>query len=191
VIDDPSVVDFILRRARDIELVNVYPAGAATKGLRGRADGRDRPDGEAGCVYVTDADRPIVDSKVLQRVLAYAKAFDVPGGPPPADPWLSAGRRGDGGEFASRMGLPSVPAVAERIMLERDLALVELTGARLLVDQITTAGALETLARAATRAAGPPPPRSTTCRSTRSTSATTAPSAGSTRRCAARTTARR
>jgi dihydroorotase len=148
VIDEASVVDFILRRARDIELVNVYPAGAATKGAEGKRMAEIGLMREAGCVYVTDADRPIVDSKVMQRVLAYAKAFNVLVAHRPADPWLSAGAAATSGEFASRLGLPSVPAIAEKIMLERDLALVELTGARLLVDQLTTAGALESFRRA-------------------------------------------
>ncbi|MEW5686444.1 MAG: dihydroorotase [Pseudomonadota bacterium] len=147
VMDEPSVVDFILRRARDIELVNVYPAGAATKGAEGKRMAEIGLMHEAGCLYVTDADRPIVDSKVFQRVLSYAKAFDTPVAHRPADPWLSAGAAATSGEFAARMGLPSVAAIAERIMLERDLALVEVTGARLIVDQVTTAGALESLKR--------------------------------------------
>jgi dihydroorotase len=147
VIDDPSVVDFILRRARDIELVKVYPAGAATKGCQGERMAEIGLMAEAGCVYITDADRPIVNSKVFQRVMAYAKAFDVMVAHRPADPWLSAGAAATSGEFASRMGLPNVPPIAEAIMLERDLAIAELTGARLLVDQVTTAAALETLKR--------------------------------------------
>src|SRR6202789_2897505 len=114
-VDDPSVVDFILRRARDIELVHVYPAGAATKGLGGKAMAEIGLMHDAGCVYVTDADRPIVDSKVMRRLLSYANE----------------------GEFAGRMGLSAAPAAAERIMLERDAALAELTGARLLVDQVS------------------------------------------------------
>jgi len=147
VMDEPAVVDFILRRARDIELVNVYPAGAATKGCEGQRMAEIGLMHEAGCLYVTDADRPIVDSKVLRRVMSYAKAFGVPVAHRPADPWLSAGAAASEGEFSARMGLPSVPAIAEKIMLERDLALVELTGARLLVDQVTTAAALESLKR--------------------------------------------
>ena len=147
VMDEPLVVDFILRRARDIELVNVYPAGAATKGGLGQRMAEIGLMHEAGCLYVTDADRPIVDSKVLRRVLSYAKAFGVPVAHRPADPWLSAGAVASEGEFAARMGLPSVPAIAERIMLERDLALVELTGAPFIVDQITTAAAMESLKR--------------------------------------------
>jgi dihydroorotase len=148
VIDEPSVVDFILRRARDIELVKVHVAGAATKGARGERMAEIGLMAEAGCLYISDADRPIFDSKVMRRVLSYAKAFGVLVAHRPADPWLSAGAAASEGEFASRMGLPSVPAIAEKIMLERDLALVELTGARLLVDQLTTAEALESFRRA-------------------------------------------
>lgn len=151
VVDDPSVADFILRRARDIELVKVYPAGAATKGTAGERMAEIGLLHEAGCLYVTDADRPIVNSKVMQRVLAYAKGFDVLVAHRPADPWLAKGAAATSGEFASRMGLPSVPPAAEKIMLERDLALAEITGARLLVDQLTTAGAIESFRRARDR----------------------------------------
>jgi dihydroorotase len=146
-VDDPSVVDFILRRARDIQGVHVYPAGAATKRLAGEQIAEIGLMREAGCVYVTDVDRPIIDSKVMRRVLSYAKGFDTLVAHRPADPWLSRGAAATEGEFAGRMGLPSSPAIAERIMLDRDLALVELTGARLLVDQVTTMGALEVLKR--------------------------------------------
>jgi dihydroorotase len=147
-IDDPSVVDFILRRARDIELVHVYPAGAATKGLAGQAMAEVGLMHDAGCVYVSDVDRPIVDSKVMRRLLAYAGGLGLLVAHRPADPWLSDGAAASESEFAGRMGLPAAPAAAEKIMLERDIALVELTGARLMVDQLSAACALESLARA-------------------------------------------
>ncbi len=150
-IDDPAMVDFILRRARDIELVHVYPAGAATRGCQGERLAELGLMREAGAVYFTDADRPIADSKVFRRVLSYAKGFGAAVAHRPADPWLCAGACATEGEFAARLGLPSAPAVAERIMLERDLALAGLTGAQLIVDQITTADALESLARARDR----------------------------------------
>jgi dihydroorotase len=151
VVDDPSVADFILRRARDIELVHVYPAGAATKGLKGQGMAEIGLMHDAGCVYVTDADRPIVDSKVFRRVLSYASALGVLVAHRPADPWLSDGAAATEGEFAGRLGLPSVPVAAETIMLERDIALAELTGARLMVDQISAAQPLESLARGKAR----------------------------------------
>ena len=76
---------------------------------------------EAGCVYVTDADRPIVDSQVMRRLLAYAGGLGVLVAHRPADPWLTAGAAATESEFAGRMGLPAAPAAAEKIMLERDV----------------------------------------------------------------------
>ncbi len=146
--DDPATIDFILRRARDIGLVHVYAAGAATQGLEGQRMAEIGLMMEAGAQYITDVDRPIVDSKVMRRVLSYAKGFGALVAHRPADPYLSAGAAATESEFAARMGLPSVPVVAERIMLERDLALAEITGARLLVDQVTCADSLERLERA-------------------------------------------
>ncbi len=150
-VDDPSVVDFILRRARDIELVHVFPAGAATKGCEGKALAEIGLMREAGCVFVCDADHPIVDSRVMRRLLAYAGGLGVMVAHRPADPWLTAGAAATESEFSGRLGLPSEPAAAETIMLERDLALLALTkgaGSRLLVDQISAAGALGALGRA-------------------------------------------
>lgn len=153
-IDDPSMVDFILRRARDIGLGHVFPAGAATKGCAGHVLAEIGLMREAGCVFVCDADKTIVDSRVMRRLLAYAGGLGVMVGHRPADPWLTDGAAANESEFAGRLGLPSEPAAAEAIMLERDIALLALTqdcGARLMVDQISSAGALETLARAKDR----------------------------------------
>ncbi len=148
VIDEPAMVDFILRRARDIELVHVYPAGAATKAAKGSRMAEIGLMAEAGALYFTDVDQPIVNSKILSRVLTYANGFNALVAHRPKEPWLSEGAVATSGEMAARMGLSGVSALSERIMLERDLALVEMTGARLLVDQISTAAALESLERA-------------------------------------------
>ena len=147
-IDTPAMADFVLRRGRALDQVNVHVAGAATQGLGGERMAEIGLMDEAGAIYFTDVDRPIVNSKVMRRILSYAAGFDALVSHRPADPWLSDGAVATEGEIAARLGLPSAPAVAERIMLERDLALVELTGARFLVDQISTAEALETLRRA-------------------------------------------
>ena len=150
-IDDPAMVDFILRRARDNGLVHVYPAGAATKGLKGEEMAEIGLMHEAGARYITDADRPIMDSRVLRRVMSYARGFGAIVAHRPSDPFLTRGAAATEGEFAGRLGIPSGPAVAERIMLERDLALAELTGACLIVDQVTTHDALDALSRAKLR----------------------------------------
>ncbi len=150
-IDDPAAIDFVRRRARDIGLVHVHVAGAATRGCAGSALAEIGLMREAGAAYVTDADHLVTDSKVMRRVLSYAGGFDMLVAHRPADAFLSAGACANEGEFASRLGLPAVPAAAERIGLERDLALAELTGARLLVDQVTTADSVARVAAARAR----------------------------------------
>jgi len=150
-VDEPALVDFLIRRGRDLASIRVLAAGALTRGLRGEALAEIGLMAEAGAVYFTDADHVIADSRVLRRVMTYAGAFDALVAHRPADAFLTKGAAATGGELASRMGLPAAPAIAERIGLERDLALAESTGARLLVDQITTADALEALQRARSR----------------------------------------
>jgi len=147
-VDDPAMVDFIQRRGAALNLVNVFAAGAATKNRDGQRMAEIGLMDEAGALYFTDGDRVIANSRTLQRVMSYAAAFNALIACRPADPWLTEGAVATSGELATRLGLSGAPAIAERIQLERDLALVEQTGARFLVDQISTAGALETLARA-------------------------------------------
>jgi dihydroorotase len=150
-VDDPAMVDFIQRRGAALNLVNVFAAGAATKNRDGQRMAEIGLMDEAGALYFTDGDKVIANSRTLQRVMSYAAAFNALIACRPADPWLTEGAVATSGELATRLGLSGAPAIAERIQLERDLALVEQTGARFLVDQISTAGALETLARARAR----------------------------------------
>lgn len=150
-VDEPALVDFLARRGRDLDSVRVLAAGALTRALGGEALAEIGLMDEAGAVYFTDVDNVIADSRVLRRAMAYAGGFDALIAHRPADAFLTKGASATGGELASRMGLPSAPAIAERMGLERDLALAESTGARLLVDQITTAAALQALAQARSR----------------------------------------
>jgi len=145
------MIDFIQRRGAALGLVNVRVAGAATKGRGGTRMAEIGLMHEAGALYFTDGDQVVADSRVLQRIMAYATAFNAMIACRPADPWLSEGAVATSGELATRLGLASAPAIAERIQLERDLALVEQTGVRFLVDQISTEAALEVLARARAR----------------------------------------
>ena len=150
-VDDPAMVDFIQRRGAALGLVNILAAGAATQGCDGKLMAEIGLMQEAGALYFTDVDRVIPDSRTLMRVMSYVAAFNALIACRPHDPWLAEGAVATSGELATRLGLSSVPAIAERMQLERDLALVEQTGARFLVDQISTAGALETLDRARQR----------------------------------------
>lgn len=152
VVDDPSLVDFVLRRGPDRSGgVRVLPAAALTKGLDGETMTEIGLMAEAGAAYFSNGDRPIRNSRVLRRALSYATAFGALIAHRPEDPWLAEGGVMQEGELAARLGLPGIPAIAETIFVERDLALAEASGGRLLLDMLSAAGSLPALKRAKER----------------------------------------
>lgn len=150
-VDDPAMVDFIHRRGAALDLVRVLAAGALTRGCGGERMAEIGLMQEAGAAYFTDVDRPVVNSRTLQRVMTYAAGFDALVACRPTEPWLCEGTVATAGDGAAWQGLSAAPALAERIQLDRDLSLAELTGVRLLVDLISTEAALESLDRARAR----------------------------------------
>lgn len=146
--DDPAVVSFALARAAEVADVRVATMAALTRGLRGEEMTEQRFLLDAGAVALTDCDHAVSSAKVMRTIMTYATATGALIVHHVQEPSLSEGTCATSGEFASRLGLPSVPAMAERLMLERDLALAEGTGARYHADQVTTAAALLPLARA-------------------------------------------
>ncbi len=151
VIDDAALVDFILRRARDTATVRVAPMAAITRGLKGEAMSEIGLLREAGAVALTDGRRGVASSRVLRRAMAYARDFDMLICQHVEDADLAAGGVMHEGELAARLGLPGIPPQAEVIMLERDIRLVELTGARYHAMQISCAESVEVMRRAKAR----------------------------------------
>jgi dihydroorotase len=147
-LDDPALVQFVLARARDASPVQVLAMAALTRGLQGAEMTEQQYLLDAGAVALTDADHPLADARLMRACMAYATALDALIVHHPQETDLSRGACATAGEFASRLGLPSAPAIAERMGLERDLALVESTGARYHADMLSTAAALPPLARA-------------------------------------------
>ena len=147
-IDTPEVLEFVTRRAAEASPVPIRHMAALTKGREGREMTELGFLLDAGAVAFTDADHVVTETKVLARALSYARGLGALVVGHPQDPGLSRGASVTSGKFASLRGLPHVSPMAERIGLERDLALIEMTGARYHADQITTAGALTVLARA-------------------------------------------
>ncbi|WP_297778823.1 dihydroorotase [uncultured Roseovarius sp.] len=147
-IDSPEVLEFVARRANEAAPVNVLVMAALTKGRQGREMTEIGFLMDAGAVAFTDCDHVVTDTKVLSRALTYARSLGALVIGHPQDPGLSAGAAATSGKFASLRGLPAVSPMAERMGLDRDIALLEMTGARYHADQITTARALPALARA-------------------------------------------
>ncbi len=147
-IDNPETLEFVSRRAAEASPVNVRVMAALTKGRAGREMTEIGFLLDAGAVAFTDCDRVVEDTKVLSRALTYARSLGALVMAHPQEPGLSRGAAATSGKFASLRGLAGVSAMAERIGLDRDIGLVEMTGARYHADQITTARALPALERA-------------------------------------------
>jgi len=147
-IDDPTIVDFIQRRARDTAIVHVHPMAALTKGLKGQEMTEIGLLKAAGAVAFTDGTRSVTNAQVMRRALIYARDFDVLIVHHTEDPQLVGEGVMNEGEFAARLGLIGTPKAAETIMLERDVRLVALTGGRYHAASITCSESLDVLARA-------------------------------------------
>jgi len=147
-IDTPEAMEFVARRVREVSPVRVLAMSALTKGR----DGREMVEigflMDAGAVAFTDGTHVVTDTKVLSRALTYARSLGALVIGHPQEPILSKGAAATSGKFSSLRGIPAVSPMAERMGLDRDLALIEMTGARYHFDQITTARALPALERA-------------------------------------------
>ena len=147
-IDTPEVLEFIRRRAQEVCPVNVFHMVALTKERAGREMTEIGFLQDAGAVAFTDFTNVVKNSKILLRALSYAKSLDALVIGHPQDPDLSDETSATSGKFASLRGLPSVTPLAERMAVDRDMALVELTGVQYHFDQITTARSIPALERA-------------------------------------------
>ena len=146
-IDTPEILEFVAKRAQADSLVRVLPMAALTKGRAGAEMTEIGFLRDAGAVAFTDCDNVVRNPKVFSRALSYARATNALVIAHIQEPTLSDGACATSGKFASLRGLPAVSPMAEQMGLERDLALVEMTGARYHADQITTEKGLKALAR--------------------------------------------
>lgn len=151
VIDDVSVVEFIARRAQEANRVKIFCYGAVTRGAKGSELTEMGLLAEAGARAFTDGVRAVSDALVMRRALSYAKGFGLLIVQHPEEPSLAADGSMNEGEIATRLGLPGIPDAAEAIIVERDLRLVELTGARYHAAHLSTAAAVEAVRRAKKR----------------------------------------
>jgi dihydroorotase len=140
----------LCRRAKTLSRARVYPIGALTTKLEGKALTEMAELAEAGCVAFSQADAPLADTQVLWRALQYAATFGFPVWLRVEDAWLARGGVAHDGEVATRLGLAGIPAFAETVALGTLLELVRATRARVHVCRLSTAAATD-LVRAAKR----------------------------------------
>jgi len=148
VVDDGAIVDFIIRRAAATANVNVLPAAALTRGLRGEEITEYGLLREAGAAYLTDGRGSIQSAGLMRAAMSYAANFDMVIAHNTADASLVADGVMNDGELATISGLRGIPLEAETIPLARDLQLAALTGVRYHAAQISTAGSATLVAAA-------------------------------------------
>lgn len=151
VIDEPSVVELVLRRSANSQQSKVFPIGALTDGLKGKALAAIDTLKSAGCIAVSNANIPINDTEVLRRALEYAKTCNLTVHLYCQDGFLSKNGVMHEGIMSVRLGLSGIPAVAETIAISRALLLIEQIGTRVHFCRISTASGLSLIADAKSR----------------------------------------
>src|SRR3954453_21290004 len=136
--DSAMVTSYIVERARNNAVVNVFPIGAITKGSGGEELSEIGAMKAAGAVAISDDGLPVMNARVMRRAMEFANSYDVPIIQHCEDLNLSAGGDMHEGAQSVRWGLRGIPAASEDVMVARDLLLAELTGARYHVAHIST-----------------------------------------------------
>lgn len=146
--DNASVTEMIVKRSKEVELVNVYPVGAVSKGLKGKELAEIGEMVKAGCVAISDDGMSVMDGDLMRHALEYAKSFGVPVITHPEDLTLSCGGAMHEGKVATALGLKGIPAAAEEGMIGRDILLAKLTGHPLHVAHVSTKNGIEMIRKA-------------------------------------------
>ena len=136
--DSASVTSYIVERARNYAVVNVYPIGAITRGSEGAELAAIASMKEAGVVAISDDGRPVMNARVMRRAMETAAALNLPLINHCEDLDLSAGGDMHEGVVSTRLGLRGIPSASEDVMVARDILLAELTGARYHVAHLST-----------------------------------------------------
>ncbi|GJL62777.1 MAG: dihydroorotase [Nitrospirales bacterium] len=141
--DSQTVTEFILSKARKAGNAHVFPIGAITKGSEGAELAEIGELHSAGCVAISDDGRPVMNSQVMRRAMEYAKAFDLPVVDHCECLHLTDSGCMNEGFVSTELGMPGIPNASEDVMVARNIALAELTGSRLHLAHLSTAGSVQ------------------------------------------------
>jgi dihydroorotase len=150
-IDSQASAEFIILQAKRAGNANVFPVGAITKGRKGAELAEIGGLVDGGAVAFTDDGSPVVSSEIMRRAMEYCKMFDRAVLSHSEDLELTKGAVMNEGFESMRLGLRGYPAVAEEVMVYREIALAELTGARVHILHVSTAGSVELIRRGKAR----------------------------------------
>ena len=145
VIDNVSMVDFIVRRGRDKSNINIFPSATLTKNMDGKLMTEFGLLSKRGIIGFTDATKTVQNSEIMSRIMNYASELDVLIMQHPEDYELSKNRCINEGEISTRLGLQGIPYIAEKIIVERDLSLLEEYPCRYHISQLSSAKSVEVI----------------------------------------------
>ena len=151
VIDDVSVLEFVARRARKLELAKVYSYGAVTKGLEGKELAEIGLLSNSGALAFTDGIKSVENPRIMGQALSYASNFGQMIIQHAEEPNLARDGVMNSGETATRLGLTGIPRQAEIIMVERDIRLAEMTRGRLHFAHLSTSDSIDVVRKAKAR----------------------------------------
>ena len=138
-LDEPGLVERLVRRSETLGLARVYPIGALTQQLAGERLAEMNSLSRAGCIGFSQAKHPIVDTQLLMRAMQYAATFGYHVRLWPQDQFLAREGVAHDGEVASRLGLTGIPVSAETVAISTALQLAEQTGVRLHLSRLSSA----------------------------------------------------
>jgi dihydroorotase len=136
------VTELIRARAQAVGRARILPIAALTRGCKGERLTEMFDLREGGAVALGDGSRAVADAGLLRRAMEYARAVGLPVFEHPEDAALAGKGVMHEGPVATRLGLAGVPAAAEDVVVMRDIAVAEHTGARLHLGPISTRGAV-------------------------------------------------
>lgn len=148
--DNRSQTEFILSEANDAP-ARVFPIGAITKGSKGEELAEMAELHSAGCAAVSDDGRPVMSAAIMRRAMEYSKIFDMPVISHCEECTLSDKGVMNEGFVSTELGLHGIPAAAEEVMVSRDIALAGLTGCRVHIAHVSTAGSVRMVREAKAR----------------------------------------
>jgi dihydroorotase len=150
-LDSQAAAEFVYLQAARAGNANVFPVGAITKGRQGQELAEIGGQVEGGAVAFTDDGSPVVSAEIMRRALEYCRMFDKAVLSHAEDLELTKGGVMHEGFESMRLGLRGMPAAAEEVMVHRDITLAELTGGRLHILHVSTAGSVELIRQARRR----------------------------------------